>query len=138
MNSNGTTDLGRPLPPPLPATVDDLLSLRKSNRLRSLNDDVDDIHLRLWEVDKYREYLTQIWREDTVEGSFIADDISAATMIRDYAKEHTYPLASRAKLHSIVRSLHIVCRRFGISRKERQAQVQGEFVKHDEGQDGYQ
>jgi hypothetical protein len=124
--------------PPLPSTVTDLLALRKSEKLRTLNDDVDDIHLRLWENPKYREYLWPIWREDTVEGSFIADDIQAASLIREYAKEHDIALASRAKLQSIVRSLHVVCRRFGITRKERQHLVNSEHVgfANDENNDG--
>jgi hypothetical protein len=109
-------------------TVADLVAQRKTMAGRTLNDDVDDIHLRLWEDPNYRRYFDALWASDTIEGSFIADDIGAAVMIREYAKNNQFPFAARAKLHSIVRSLHVVCRRYAMSRRDRQRQVHGEAV----------
>jgi hypothetical protein len=114
--------------PALPSSVNDLLAQRKTLRTRTLNDDVDEIHLKLWDKPEYRNYFVAIWREDTREGSFIADDIMAATMIRDFAADAKLPLAANSKLAAIVRSLHVVTRRYGISRKERQSLVDGEVV----------
>jgi hypothetical protein len=106
--------------PPLPATREDLIAGRKSMRTRSLNDDVEDLHLKLWNNELYRQYLIPIWREDTIEGTFGADDLMAAKLIRDSSSSDETPLARKAKLMSIVHSLHVVCKRYGISRKERQ------------------
>jgi hypothetical protein len=135
---DGRTTVGRPRTPPLPATISDLLAGRKSLRTRSLNDDVDDIHVRLWEDVSYRKYFEPIWREDTIEGSFIADDISAAMMVRQFAIDHDVHIAARAKLHSIVHSLHVVCKRLSISRKERQGMIGDQFIgRSDDNNDGY-
>jgi hypothetical protein len=121
-------DLARVSAPALPSTVSDLLAQRKTLRTRTLNDDVDEIHLKLWEDDDYRKLFAPIWREETVEGSFIADDLCAAMRIRDFATDAKLPIARQAKLAAIVRSLHVVTRRYGISRKERQNLIDGETV----------
>lgn len=118
--------------PPLPATVMDLLAQRKTMRSRSLNDDVEDCHLKLYEEPPYRKLFLPIWKEETVEGSFIADDITAAMMIRDFAKKNRLPIASNAKLQAIVRSLGVVCRRYQMDRKTRQGLVGGETVPFDD------
>ena len=133
----------RPAAPKLPATVQELLAGRKSLRFRSLNDDVDDLHLKLWENLEYRKYFEPIWREDTVEGSFIADDVSAAGMLRAFAcsieNKDYYQLAARAKLQAIVRSLHVVCKRLSVSRQERRRMVGDEVVGDvaEENNNGY-
>jgi hypothetical protein len=118
----------RPPAPSLPATVMDLLAQRKTMRARSLNDDVEDCHLKLYEDQSYRKLFLPIWKEETIEGSFIADDITAAMMIRDFAKKNRLPIASNAKLHAIVRSLFVVCRRYQMDRRTRQAMVGGDTV----------
>lgn len=119
----------RPSAPALPSTVSDLLAQRKTLRTRTLNDDVDEIHLALWDDINYRQFFLPIWKEETIEGSFYADDVMAAVQIRDYANAHQKPIAAGAKLAAIQRSLHVVCRRYGISRKERQNMVSGDPVK---------
>jgi hypothetical protein len=118
--------------PALPASVVDLLAQRKSLRTRSLNDDVEEIHLKLWEQPEYQKLFLPIWKEETIEGSFIADDMVAAMQVRAFAVKNAVPIASRTKLHAIVNSLHVVCRRYGISRKERQSMVGGETVRASE------
>lgn len=113
---------------PLPQTVADLLTHRKSMQARSLNDEVDDIFLRLWENPKFRELFAAIHPSQTVEGSFPSDDHVAAEMIREYAKEHHFPIASGTKLAAIIFSLHVVCRRYEQSRNQRRNMVKGERV----------
>lgn len=114
--------------PAQPVTVADLLAHRKSMQARSLNDDVDDIFLRLWENPKFRELFAAIHPAQTVEGSFSADDVIAAEMIREYAKEHHFAIASTAKLAAIIFSLHVVCRRYEQSRNQRRNMVKGQPV----------
>jgi hypothetical protein len=121
--------------PPVPQTVVDLINQRKSLRTRTLNDDVEDIHLRLWQEDEYRRYFQPIWREETIEGSFIDDDACVAQMVRKYAREHNVPIAKNANLASIRHSLQVVARRYGLSRKERQRLVGGEHVESSNGDD---
>lgn len=115
----------------LPRNVTELLALRKSLKARNLNDDVEAIHLRLWEQEDYQKYFEPIWRDETIEGTFQADDIMAAQHIRNFALTgRDYPLAARAKLNAIVNSLGVVLRRYGISRKERQNSIGGANVNN--------
>lgn len=115
--------------PPVPETVVDLINQRRTMRTRTINDDVEEIHLRLWEELDYRRYFVPIWREETIEGSFIDDDACVAQMVRKYAREHNVPIAKNANLASIRHSLQVVSRRYGLSRKERQRIVGGERVE---------
>ena len=100
--------------PSLPATTQDLLAARRTARPRTLNDYVDEIHVALWEQETYTALLSAIWREETVEGSIIADDLQAASLIREYAKENGVPAVAGAKLAAIQRSLSVVLRRYGL------------------------
>lgn len=120
----------RKLTPALPSTVSELMLHRKTLAARNLNDDVEQIHLALWERDNYQKYFVAIWREDSLEGSFLLDETMAALQVRDHAKdnERSFPLARSAKLGAIIRSLHVVLKRYGQSRKERQHMVSGENV----------
>lgn len=120
----------------LPVTVAELATLRKSPRTGNLNDETDLINTKLWENPEYRKWFEALWASDTIEGSFHDDDHEAARMIREYAKEHQFPIAANAKIASIMRSLGVVHRRFtGMSRKERQQSVRGERVVMNEAAD---
>jgi hypothetical protein len=121
--------------PPLPATVADLLAQRKTLRTRSLNDDVAECHLKLWEQPEYRRFFAAIHPAGTIEGSYVADDIMAAAMIRQFAVDTRIPIAAQAKLAEIVFSLHVVCRRYAMSRKDRRSSVNGEHVEMNEAAD---
>lgn len=113
----------------LPTTIAELAALRKSNRTRSLNEDVDDINMRLWEDADYRKWFEPLWPTDTIEGTFDDDWHKAAEMVREYAKNNQFPIAANAKIASIRRSLGVVHRRFsGMSRQDRQRSVGGEHV----------
>lgn len=114
--------------PALPETVADLIAQRVSMRARSLHDDVDECHLKLWNNPEYRRLFIAIHPSQTVEGAFVGDDYMAAAMVREFAKANQIPIAAEAKLAAIVYSLHIICRRYNMTRKQRQNTVNGEPV----------
>lgn len=104
---------------PLPTSSAALLAQQKSMRGRSLLDDVNDCHVKLFDEENYRKWFQAIDRAGTIEGSFQADEQEAARMIRDYAADNGFPLAKDARLVSIMSALTWVCKRYGISRRER-------------------
>jgi hypothetical protein len=112
--------------PPLPAKLEDWQRQLKSER--SLNDLVEDIHRSLCEDDHYLAYLKAIYDEQAVEGSLGADNIMAATMIRERAKKIDGSEVGQEKLATIAKSLGVVLRRYGASRKQRRQMVHGEIV----------
>lgn len=119
----------RPMPRQLPVTVQDLEAMRKVFHQPTLNDRVDAIHVRLWENEQYRRLLDSVYDEDCVEGSQAADNLFAAMMIRTYAKDvagDQYVAGKKAA--TIVKSLGVVTRRYGISRGERAREVAGQIV----------
>jgi hypothetical protein len=116
----------------LPVTVADLIAQRKSMRARSLHDDVDECHVKLWSSPEYRRCFSAVHPSETIEGSFIADEYVAAGIIREFAQNNNIPIAAGAKLAAIVYSLHIICRRYNMSRKDRQHHVAGEHVDMNE------
>ena len=103
----------------LPPTVAALMAQKKSGKQRTLNDMVEGHHLKLYEDAKYRGYLDATVGSDSKEGSLIADDMMAALMIREQASEAGDVLVAKKNLATIRTSLHVVLRRYGISRKER-------------------
>jgi hypothetical protein len=122
------SDTAVTLAPALPSTVADLMAHRKTPQSRSLNDEVDDVFLRLWENPKFRELFAAIHPSQIIEGSFASDDHVAAEMIRDYARENHFPIVSASKLAAIIFSLHVVCRRWQQSRNQRRNMVKGQQV----------
>jgi hypothetical protein len=119
----------RPLPPALPASIDDWTRFLKQER--TINDMVEDIHRTLVnESQKYRDYLRAVWDEQAVEGSLSADNYEAATMIRDKAKTIGSEVANEKKA-TIVKALNVVLRRYHASRKQRRHMVAGEEVPAD-------
>jgi hypothetical protein len=117
-------------PPPLPANIDEYTRYIKSER--TINDLVEDIHRTLVEQDEYRKFLWAVWDEQAVEGSLSADNIMAATMIRNRAREINSEIANE-KLATIVKALGVVLRRYHVSRKQRRHMVGGEEVPGDNG-----
>ena len=118
----------RAKPPALPLTVTDLIAGRKININKTLNDHVDEIHTALWGDPEYQKLLDAVYDDDAVEGSLAIDNSLAATRIRDWAKEHDHPYVSGKKLATIVKSLNIVLRRYGIGRTERRNMIDGQIV----------
>lgn len=113
----------KPVPQPLPATTEAFLAHRKMREKRTVNDRVEDVHLRLINNETYRDLLFAIFDEQAIEASMEIDDVLAAKMIRDDAvRAGDYELG-REKLATIVKSLRVVLRRYRFSRNERRAQV---------------
>ena len=77
-----------PVGPALPSTAEALLSFRKRPANASLNDLVEQIHVALWPSQEYQDLWDAIFDEQAVNGSMSIDDVMAASMVREYAKEH--------------------------------------------------
>ncbi|MCB1773569.1 MAG: hypothetical protein KDI88_08120 [Gammaproteobacteria bacterium] len=103
----------------LPPTVSDLIEQRKSKTKKTLHDQVEDLHLSLWENAAYQALLDAVYPEQAIEGSLFADDFEAARMIREAAKKKGNAYVAGQKLETLRKSLSVVLRRYGISRKER-------------------
>ena len=118
----------RPRPEHLPATISELTRVNKA--VPTLNDYVEEIHLRLYDKSsEYRDLLEAVYDEDTVEGSMAADNYFAAKMIRDRAinADPNHYLAHK-KAATISKALNVVAKRWGISRKTRRQTVAGEVI----------
>lgn len=125
--------LERHRPPPLPTTQRELIDGKLTKVGRTLNDEVDDIHVILWADDKYREYHEAVWQEEAVEGSTVADNFEAAAMIREFATKDEesrlrYPRVARAKKATIVKALGYVTTRYGQNRNQRRRMIHGEVM----------
>ena len=120
------TKMIRPAAPPLPAAIEEWH--RKLKAERTLNDQVEDIHRMLVEDEDYIAFLKAIYDEQAVEGSLSADNIMAAEMVRERAKKIDGSEVAKEKLATISKSLGVVLRRYGSSRKERRQTVHGEMV----------
>lgn len=117
--------------PPLPAKIEDWARHLKAER--TLNDLVEDVHRILVEEDRYRAFLRAVYDEHAVEGSLAADNIMAATMIREKADKLGQSELTTEKLATIAKALGVVLRRYHASRKERRQTVGGEIVPGDNG-----
>src|SRR6516165_3890084 len=84
---------------PLPETVIDLINSRKGRFERTLNDMVEEMYLKLWEDQQFKEYLDAVTDGEAVEGSLSCDDHEAARMLRDYARKQNSPIRDKP-LHS--------------------------------------
>jgi hypothetical protein len=116
--------------PPLPERIEDWERQIKAER--TLNDLVEDIHRILVNEDpKYRSYLRATYDAHAVEGSLAADNVLAAMIIREKAKEIGSNEVATEKLAIINLSLGVVLRRYKASRKQRRNMVGGEEVPSD-------
>ena len=123
----------KPLPPQLPETAGEFLAHRKLKGRRTLNDQVEDVHLALYADKQYQDFLYAVYDEQAVEGSLAADNFKAAELIREKAKKMGYEELARQKLATIDKALRVVLRRYGFSRKERRNMIGGEVVPGDNG-----
>jgi len=114
---------------PLPATRDELLARKTMKRGPSLNDDVDRIHVILWDNPDYKKFHDAVFDADAVEGSCTADNFEAARMLREFAAKHEeFVYVAKKNLTTLVKSMSVVLRRYHMSRHERAMTVQGETV----------
>ena len=119
--------------PPLPATTSELLSMRKLKRERTINDLVEDVLVRLWENTAFMKYIEAVDDPGSVEGYRWVDDVKAAEMIRDTARKAEIAELAEQRLGTIINAMHVVLRRYGISRKQRKNTIGGEIVPDDNG-----
>lgn len=117
--ANNVESQSRAIARPLPATVADLIEQRKNKKSYSLNDMIEKHHIALYTNDDYQSLLEAVHPEQALEGSLIADDFEAARMLREKARESGDGYVAKQKLDTIRKSLAVVLRRYGISRKER-------------------
>jgi hypothetical protein len=122
----------KPRPPALPDTVKDFMSLRRNQTLRTLNDQVEEIHLSLYENEEYMAFLYAVYDEQAVEGSLSTDNTEAARIIRNRSRETGNVEVGRQKLATIAKSLGVVLRRYGQDRKTRRNTVHGEVVPNED------
>lgn len=120
--------LRHPLPPQLPVDAEGFLAARKKERTRTLNDEVESVYLALAKDEKFRAYIYATYDEQAVEGSLSADNVFAAQMIREKAKEMEIEEVASQKVATISKALGVVARRYGFSRKERRNMLGGEIV----------
>ncbi len=112
----------------LPSTVEEMLAQRKPMVGRTLNDYVEDLHVKLWADPAYQRLLEAVYDEDAVEGSLAADNLEAAGMIRAMAlKDEIFQVSGRKKV-TISKSLGVVLRRYHMSRNERAVTLGGQPV----------
>lgn len=131
MSNDKSPSTRRPLPPALPEDINKWERFLKAER--TINDLVEDIHRVVVEDPMYRAFLRAVWDEQAVEGSLSADNIMAATIIREKAKEIGSEV-EKEKLATIVKALGIVLRRYHASRKQRRNMVAGEEVVTENGE----
>lgn len=104
----------------LPQTRDDLLAQYKLKRKKNINDLVEAIVVKLWDVDEqFMKYVAAIYDSEAVEGSMVEDDIMAAQLIREMAKKENNHEVARHNLHTIKLAMRVALRRFGVDRPTR-------------------
>src|SRR5262245_43828732 len=121
MNADTKTKL--PEPPALPATVQELLAAKKTPVQPKLNDHIDDLHLRLWPDPKYRDLHEAVHNSQAVNGALDIDDTMAAMRIHELAIKNGDAYVQGQNLATIRKSMKVVCKRYGIGRKERRRMV---------------
>jgi hypothetical protein len=105
---------------PLPKDKAALIAQRKVMRTRTLNDYVDEIHVKLWgESSVYMRLLDAVDDAGTVEGSTAIDNIKAAECIRDYARNNGIQYVAEQRLRSLVLAMNVVLARYSMTRQER-------------------
>jgi hypothetical protein len=125
----------RPIPAQLPSTVEELDKYRSFGPELTLNDHVEGIYKVLWPNPDFRALLNATGDDESVEGSMGTDNVIAAQMIREHAKENRYEEVSGRKIHAIVRALNVVMKRYNMSRKLRARMLGGEIVPKDSDSD---
>jgi hypothetical protein len=100
----------------LPATVADLLAMRRAKSAPALHDEVERIFLVLYQEPAFRrlQVAEDGFPEDAVEGSVSIDRMESARLIRNWARENEMPFVAEQKLVAIVRSVGVVRRRFDL------------------------
>jgi hypothetical protein len=113
------------VPPPLPETRAALLAQYKLKRKRSINDLVEEVIVELWDKNEdFMKYIDACWDSQAIEGSLEDDDMMAAQIIRNYAKENNHPEVAMQKIRTIRLSMKVGLRRFDVDRPTREERAQ--------------
>jgi hypothetical protein len=112
----------------VPRTAEQYLAKRKLKSKRTLNDEVETVHLALADDEQYQAYLDPVYDSEAVEGSLSIDDAKASEMIREKAREMAIVAIQNKNLATLVKALRVVLRRTGDSRDERRNKLHGEVV----------
>jgi hypothetical protein len=111
--------------PPLPATRDELRAGYKLKRRRNINDLVEEVFVKLWEVDQpFMKLLEPIYDSEAIEGSIDDNYSMAALTIRAIAKKDNHVEVAATNLHTIKLALKVVLRRFGQDVPEREGKAE--------------
>lgn len=113
------------VPPPLPSTRQELVAGYKLKRRRTINDLLEEVFVKLWEIDpQFMKLIDPIYDSQAEEGSIEANYMMAALMIRDVAKKDKHVEVAGANLHTLMLALKVVLRRFGQSVPEREEKAE--------------
>jgi hypothetical protein len=107
---------------PLPASRTELLARRKVKSAPALNDEVERIFAELlYENADYNRLVASTGRDDSVEGSVDIDQIEAARIMRDYARENHLTIVSNQSLTKLRHALRVVLGRYELKPNQRAA-----------------
>jgi len=108
------------IPPTLPQTREDLLAQYKLKRRRSINDLVEEVIVKLWDNnEEFMKYVNAIYDSEAVEGSMDDDDVMAALIIRDTAKQDKHIEVADRNIHTIKLAMRVALKRFDVGRGQR-------------------
>jgi hypothetical protein len=108
----------------LPGNAVDFAAQYKLKRATTLLDAVESCVRVLMDNAQFRAFVNEVNDEDAIEGSLHYDDVAAAQMIRDYAKDNGAPASvANAKMKTLVHAMNAALRRFGASRKQRRVEA---------------
>lgn len=105
----------------LPMSVEGLMAQRKKPQKATLHDRVESLYLGLFANEEFRRLREPVYREQSVEGHLLDDDVRAAMMIRDEAKRKGDLMVAKEKLATIRRSILVVETRYNATRRQRLA-----------------
>src|SRR5262245_19174214 len=72
----------RVTPPPLPATKQDLLAIRKHSHEPSLIDECQEVHELVWEDQDYQPYWLAFQNDQAITGSVLWDEVHIVQKIK--------------------------------------------------------
>jgi hypothetical protein len=104
--------------PPVPVTREALIAQSKLSE-RSLISAVVDYVVKLWDREDFRALLESCYPEETVEGSFAADNQMASYIIREQAKADRDHFVARRKITVLMKALTHAVNRLNLNRRDR-------------------
>lgn len=106
-----------------PTTTDDFAARRQVPRRVSFTQQVEGLHLELWENPVYRKYWEGIDSDTSQEGSLTHDRAFAAKMIRDLARENGHSDVVHAQTARIAKAATSIMRLHNMGVRQRRLAV---------------